>query len=42
MTGLSRQHVNKALHALVQSGVIAVERGGVRILDIERLQALAA
>jgi len=42
MTGLSRQHVNKALHTLVESGVIAVERGGVRILDIERLRALSA
>jgi len=40
LTGLSRQHVNKALHALAESKVICIERGGVRILDIEPLRAL--
>lgn len=31
LTGLSRQHVNKALHALGAMNVISTERGGVRI-----------
>ncbi len=39
LVGLSRQRVNSALHALQQAGVIAVEYGGVRVLDLERLRA---
>ena len=33
LTGLSRQHVNKALHALATLSVLAIERGGIRITD---------
>ncbi len=38
LVGLSRQRVNKALSRLDQSGVIRVEYGGVRVLDLERLR----
>ena len=38
LVGLSRQRVNEALKRLDESGVIQVEYGGVRVLDLERLR----
>jgi len=38
LVGLSRQRVNEALAALQGAGVIQVEYGGVRVLDLERLR----
>jgi CRP/FNR family transcriptional regulator, cyclic AMP receptor protein len=38
LVGLSRQRVNVALNALQAEGVIRVEYGGVRVLDLERLR----
>ncbi len=38
LVGLSRQRVNEALHALQEAGVIRVEYGGVRVLDLEHLR----
>ncbi len=38
LVGLSRQRVNEALSALQAGGVIQVEYGGVRVLDLERLR----
>jgi CRP/FNR family transcriptional regulator, cyclic AMP receptor protein len=38
LVGLSRQRVNEALNALQSAGVIRVEYGGVRVLDLERLR----
>jgi CRP/FNR family transcriptional regulator, cyclic AMP receptor protein len=35
---LSRQRVNEALHALQQRGLIRIEYGGVRVLDLEGLR----
>ena len=40
LTGLSRQHVNKALHQLKKRGLISIERGGVQVLDIGGLRKL--
>ena len=42
LVGLSRQRVNQALTALDGAGVIRVEYGGVRVLDLERLRRYAA
>ena len=42
LVGLSRQRVNEALTALDRVGVIRVEYGGVRVLDLERLRRYAA
>ena len=39
LVGLSRQRVNEALNHLQRDGVIRVEYGGVRVLDLERLRA---
>jgi CRP-like cAMP-binding protein len=39
LVGLSRQRVNEALAALQQQGMIAVEYGGVRILDLPALRS---
>jgi CRP/FNR family transcriptional regulator, cyclic AMP receptor protein len=39
LVGLSRQRVNEALRALQAPGVIRVEYGGVRVLDLARLRA---
>ena len=36
--GLSRQRVNEALRTLQAAGVIAVEYGGVRVLELEGLR----
>ena len=38
MVGLSRQRVNLALRALQSAGVIRIEYGGLRVLDLERLR----
>lgn len=38
LVGLSRQRVNEALSALQAGGVIQVEYGGVRVLDLEGLR----
>lgn len=38
LVGLSRQRVNVALQHLQQTGCIRIEYGGVRVLDLERLQ----
>ena len=38
LVGLSRQRVNEALRALQAAGLIRVEYGGVRVLDLERLR----
>ena len=38
LVGLSRQRVNEALRAMHKDGVIRVEYGGVRVLDLERLR----
>jgi CRP-like cAMP-binding protein len=42
LVGLSRQRVNEALRALQAAGVIRVEYGGVRVLDLERLRSYRA
>ena len=38
LVGLSRQRVNEALHALQTAGLIRIEYGGVRVLDLGGLQ----
>ena len=38
LVGLSRQRVNEALRAMHRDGVIRIEYGGVRVLDLERLR----
>jgi CRP-like cAMP-binding protein len=38
LVGLSRQRVNEALRALQAAGVIRVEYGGVRVLELEALR----
>ena len=38
LVGLSRQRVNAALHALQAEGLIRVEYGGVRVLDLDGLR----
>lgn len=38
LVGLSRQRVNEALHALQQQGLIRIEYGGVRVVDLDRLR----
>ncbi|MCY7315441.1 MAG: Crp/Fnr family transcriptional regulator [Rubrivivax sp.] len=39
LVGLSRQRVNQALAALQAAGVIRIDYGGVRVLDLERLRS---
>jgi CRP-like cAMP-binding protein len=39
LVGLSRQRVNEALRALQAAGVIRVEYGGVRVLDLAQLRS---
>jgi CRP/FNR family cyclic AMP-dependent transcriptional regulator len=41
LVGLSRQRVNEALSALQVQGLIAVEYGGVRVLDLQGLRRYA-
>jgi CRP-like cAMP-binding protein len=38
LVGLSRQRVNEALRTLEAHGVIRVEYGGLRVLDLQRLR----
>ena len=38
LVGLSRQRVNQALATLASRGVIRIEYGGLRVLDLERLR----
>lgn len=38
LVGLSRQRVNQALHTLQDRGLIRIEYGGVRVLDLPGLQ----
>ncbi|MEO8060362.1 MAG: Crp/Fnr family transcriptional regulator [Burkholderiales bacterium] len=38
LIGLSRQRVNEALNALQEHGLIGIEYGGVRVLDLEGLR----
>jgi CRP/FNR family cyclic AMP-dependent transcriptional regulator len=38
LVGLSRQRVNEALQAIQAAGVIRIEYGGVRVLDLQRLR----
>ncbi|HUG24868.1 Crp/Fnr family transcriptional regulator [Piscinibacter sp.] len=38
VVGLSRQRVNEALNVLQQRGLISIEYGGVRVLDLEGLR----
>lgn len=42
LVGLSRQRVNEALQVLQQADVIRIEYGGVRVLDLARLQRFHA
>jgi DNA-binding GntR family transcriptional regulator len=39
LVGLSRQRVNEALSSLQAQGVIRVEYGGVRVLDLSALRS---
>lgn len=39
LVGLSRQRVNEALSSLQQQGLVRVEYGGVRVLDLAALQS---
>jgi DNA-binding GntR family transcriptional regulator len=39
LVGLSRQRVNEALQAMQAAGVIRIEYGGVRVLDLQALRA---
>jgi DNA-binding GntR family transcriptional regulator len=38
LVGLSRQRVNEALRSLQAEGLIAIEYGGVRVLDLPALR----
>jgi CRP-like cAMP-binding protein len=38
LVGLSRQRVNEALTTLTQQGAVAVEYGGLRVLDLQALR----
>ncbi len=39
LVGLSRQRVNEALRSLQAEGLIAIEYGGLRILDLQGLRS---
>ncbi len=39
LVGLSRQRVNEALASLAQRGLICIEYGGVRVLDLQALRS---
>ena len=41
LVGLSRQRVNSALRTLASAGLIRVEYGGVRVLDLTALREFA-
>ena len=38
LVGLSRQRVNQALHRLADAGLIRIEYGGLRVLDLQGLR----
>ncbi len=38
LAGVSRQRVNRALHALEQAGFLNTEYGGITVLDLEGLR----
>ena len=38
LVGLSRQRVNEALHSLQALGLIRIEYGGLRVLDLDGLR----
>jgi CRP/FNR family transcriptional regulator, cyclic AMP receptor protein len=40
LIGLSRQRTNEALNSLQDKGLIRIEYGGVRVLDLERLRSI--
>jgi CRP-like cAMP-binding protein len=42
LVGVSRQRVNEALRALQSAGLIRIEYGGVRVLDLERLRGFGS
>ena len=42
LVGLSRQRVNEALRVLQAAGVIQIEYGGLRVLDLDRLRRYRA
>jgi CRP/FNR family transcriptional regulator, cyclic AMP receptor protein len=42
LVGLSRQRVNEALAVLQAAGVISIEYGGLRVLDLPRLRCFSA
>jgi len=42
LVGLSRQRVNEALNALAGAGLIRVEYGGVRVIDLDGLRTYQA
>ena len=42
LVGLSRQRVNEALHTLQQSGLIRIEYGGLRVIDLDALRQYRA
>ena len=42
LSGVSRQRVNQALHVLEAAGLLKVEYGGLRILDLEGLRSFGA
>lgn len=42
LTGVSRQRANQALQKLEREGLLAVEYGGIRVLDLERLRGYGA
>ncbi|MFM0306049.1 helix-turn-helix domain-containing protein, partial [Paraburkholderia sediminicola] len=41
LSGLSRQNTNRALHELVDAGLLTIEYGSVRILDLTGLRNFA-
>jgi DNA-binding GntR family transcriptional regulator len=42
LVGLSRQRVNQALHRLQEQKLIAIEYGGLRVLDLQGLRSFPA
>lgn len=42
LVGLSRQRVNQALHGLSDAGLIRIEYGGLRVLDLQGLRRFPA
>ena len=42
LTGVSRQRVNQALQVLEKAGLVKIEYGGIRILDLDGLRGFEA